>query len=443
LSTPISVTTALVAALLFGISSVADQRSTKKVQSERALSPRILLDLVRQPLWLIAILTNVAGFALQVIALSQGSLAVVQPLLVFDLVFAVLIARSVGFDAGTLPPGTKRWDPVLFGGVGAATAGVAGFLAIGQPSAGHTDVGFDVLAPLAIGLVVVVGGCLVVAARNQNLRPLALALACGVNYGVAAFAVKLVTSEFGGGPSHVFTNWPIYVLAIVGPAGFILNQDAFQEGKILAPVQSIITTADPVISIGLGILWLGVVLRSSPAAIFGEVASLLLMTAGIVITASHSPQVAGERSGPRRKGTRGHAHESRADASGAEQTGQNGPEPAAQDGPEPAALTRGRLDDRARGLCQGQRLDRPVEPVAVRAPDLHGVHHPLDRPDRVAVLNHGGKPAPCRALLVHVGQAVQERHAGVHRVLPRAGLVPVPLGRRETAPSGKSVPARP
>ena len=444
MSTPIAVTTALVAALLFGISSVADQRSTKKVKTERALSPRILLDLVRQPLWLIAILTNIAGFALQVIALSQGSLAVVQPLLVFDLVFAVLIARSIGFDAGTLPPGTKRWDPVLFGGVGAATAGVAGFLAIGRPSAGHTDVGFDVLAPLVIGLVVVVGGCLVVAAKNQNLRPLALALACGVNYGVAAFAVKLVTSEFGNGPSHVFTDWPIYVLAVVGPAGFILNQDAFQEGKFLAPVQSIITTADPVISIGLGILWLGVVLRSSPAAIFGEVATLLLMTVGIVITASHSPQVAEERSGPRRKGSRRHAHESRAHVSGAEQMAQNGPEPAAQDrpepaaqdGPEPAALTRGRPDDRVRGLCHGQRLDRPVEPVAARAPDLHGVQHPLDGPDRVAVLHHGGKPAPHGAVLVQVGRAIQERHASVHRVLPRAGLVPVPLGRRETAPSG-------
>jgi hypothetical protein len=78
----------------------------------------------------------------------------------------------------------------------------------------------------------------------------------------------------------------------VGPAGFILNQDAFQQGRFLAPVQAIITTADPVISIGLGLLWLGVRLRNSPADIFGQVASLLLMAAGIVITARHSPQVA-------------------------------------------------------------------------------------------------------------------------------------------------------
>jgi hypothetical protein len=283
---------ALGAALFLGVSSVADQRSTKRVKTRRALSPAILLDLVRQPLWLTAIAANLVGFALQVVALSFGSLALVQPLLVFDLVFAVLIGRSVGWDASMLPPGTKRWDPVVFAGVGAAAVGVAGFLVVGQPSAGSTDVSSGVLVPLVIGIVVVVGGCLAVATRSLNLRPLALALACGVCYGVAAFAIKLVTSEFGGGPAHVFTSWPIYVLAVVGPAGFILNQDAFQQGKFLAPVQAIITTADPVISIGLGILWLDVVLRSSPAQVFGEVAFLLLMVAGIVITARHSPQVA-------------------------------------------------------------------------------------------------------------------------------------------------------
>jgi hypothetical protein len=295
----VAVVTALAAALFLGISSVADQRSTKRVKTERALSPAILLDLVRQPLWLIAIGANIVGFALQVAALSFGSLGVVQPLLVFDLIFAVLITRSVGWNTCTLPPGTRRWDPVLLLGVGAAALGVAGFLAIGQPSAGHPDVGFSVLTPLAAGLVVVVGGCMAVARRNPGLRPLALALGCGVCYGVAAFAIKLVTTEFGSGPVPVFTNWPFYVLAVTGPVGFILNQDAFQQGTFLAPVQAIITTADPVISIGLSILWLGSYLRGGPAAITGEVLSLVLMTVGIVITARHSPQVAEEAASER------------------------------------------------------------------------------------------------------------------------------------------------
>jgi hypothetical protein len=52
--------------------------------------------------------------------------------------------------------------------------------------------------------------------------------------------------------------------------------------------------ADPVISVGLGVLWLGVRLRSSPTDIFGQVASVLLMAAGIVITAHHAPKVTGQ-----------------------------------------------------------------------------------------------------------------------------------------------------
>jgi hypothetical protein len=286
----VAVVTAVVAALLFGISSVADQRSTKRVKTEKALSPAILLDLVKQPLWLGAIVTNLGAFALQVVALSFGSLAVVQPLLVFDLVFAVLIGRTLLFDPKMFPAGAKRWDPVLFAGVGAATLGVAGFLAIGRPTAGRANVGFSVLLPLALGLVVLVGGCLAVAAKNENLRPLALALGCGICYGVAAFSVKLVTTEAGGGAARVLTNWPIYMLAITGPVGFILNQDAFQQGRFLAPVQAILTTTDPVISIGLSVLWLGSRLQNSPAAIAGVVVSLLVMTVGIVITARRAPQ---------------------------------------------------------------------------------------------------------------------------------------------------------
>jgi hypothetical protein len=137
---------------------------------------------------------------------------------------------------------------------------------------------------------VLVGGCLAVAAKNENLRPLALALGCGICYGVAAFSVKLVTTEAGGGAARVLTNWPIYMLAITGPVGFILNQDAFQQGRFLAPVQAILTTTDPVISIGLSILWLGSRLQNSPAAIAGVVVSLLVMTLGIVITARRAPQ---------------------------------------------------------------------------------------------------------------------------------------------------------
>ncbi len=236
---------------------------------------------------------NIAGFALQVVALDNGSLALVQPLLVGDLMSAVLISFYLRKRAHIQRPGGKRADQAMFAGVAATSIGVAGFLVIGRPSAGENHATFTTLPPLAIGLVVLVGGCLTLGAKSENLRPLATALACGVCYGVAAFSIKLVTAEFSTGPGRVFTDWPIYLFLVVGPLGFLLNQDAFQQGTFLAPVQAIITSADPIISIGLGIVWLNVMVRNSPAAIAGEVTSLFVMIAGIVVTAQHSPQAMG------------------------------------------------------------------------------------------------------------------------------------------------------
>lgn len=280
MSTLIAVVTAVAAALVFGISAVAEQRSTKRVKQEPTLSPRLLLDLVRQPLWLTAIGGTVAGFTLQVVALNFGSLAVVQPILVCDLIFAVLISAYL----------RRQWSPVMLAGVAACAAGIAGFLAVARPTGGHAHISVSVLPSLAVALAVVVAGCLVVAQRSPNLRPLALALACGVNYGVAAFLVKLVTSQAGGGFVTVLTDWPIYALAVVGPLGFLLNQNAFQQGTYLAPVQAIITAADPLISIALASLWLDVRFQSSPAEIAGEALALAVMTAGIFVTAHHAPQ---------------------------------------------------------------------------------------------------------------------------------------------------------
>lgn len=270
---------AVCSALILGTASVAQQRSTKHVRSRRILSPRIMLDLVRQPLWLAGIAGSVAGFALQIVALRFGGLALVEPILACDLIFAVLISSFL----------RRRRDPVIFVGVAACTAGVAGFLVIARPSGGGPNYGLHVLLLLASGLAALIAGCLMVARRNRRLRSLALALACGANYGTAAFLVKLVISEAHGGLPLLFSSWPLYALAVAGPLGFLLNQEAFQESTMIAPVLAIITTTDPVLSIALATLWLGERLSSGRAQIAGETASLALMSAGIAVLARHSP----------------------------------------------------------------------------------------------------------------------------------------------------------
>jgi len=280
-STAAGVAAAVGAALVFGVTSVAEQRSTKRVRQEKTGSPRILLDLVRQPLWDIAILGTIIGFALQVVGLKYAPLAVVEPILVFDLVFAVLISAYLRRSA----------DPLMLAGVGACVVGVAGFLLIARPSHGTGAVGLAEAIWLAIGAVAAVAICLAVGQRSETLRPLGMALATGICYGLSAFLIKLVTSEAShGGLTHVLANWPIYALAIAGPVGFVLNQDAFQSGTFIAPVMAIIVASDPLISIALAYALLDEKVSSSPLAIAGEIICLILMVAGITEIARHSPQ---------------------------------------------------------------------------------------------------------------------------------------------------------
>jgi len=273
---------AVCAALVFGIASVADQRSTKRVKRRGPLSPRIFLDLARQPLWLASVCGTLFGFALQVLALRYGPLALVEPLLVLGLIFATLINAYLN----------KKWDAWLIGGVIATSIGLAGFLAIARPTNGKSSVGFLVILPLAVGLAAGVMGSLALARRSAFARPLALALACGINYGVAAFLVKIVVTDVSGGLPALLSDWPIYALAVVGPLGFLLNENAFQQGTLIAPVLAIITVSDPIISIALGVAFLHERLNGTAVGVAGEVISLAIMVTGVVVTAHRAPHVA-------------------------------------------------------------------------------------------------------------------------------------------------------
>jgi drug/metabolite transporter (DMT)-like permease len=278
-----AVALALTATVLFGTSSVLEQRSTKRVPERHAMSPRLLIDLARQPLWLAAIGIEVAGSLLQILALHFGALAVVQPILVCNLLVAVVV---------TVVTQRLRPDPTMLAGVVCCAAGVAGFLVVAQPSGGRTRVGVAAAVPLAVGLVVALGGCLAGARWSPRLlRPLWLALACGVDFGATAFLLKLAPSALPDGFSDPLRQWPLYLLVVVAPAGFLLNQNAFQAGRLISPVLAIITSVDPFVSIGLAIVVLKERVASTPLDLLAEAASLAVMTGGIVALARRAPHV--------------------------------------------------------------------------------------------------------------------------------------------------------
>jgi drug/metabolite transporter (DMT)-like permease len=283
----VAVTAALATALFYGVSAILEQRSVHQVAERGVFAPRLLVDLARRPLWLASIVATVIGAALQALALHYGPLALVQPILVLDLLFAVLIASALR---------RKAPDRVMFAGVVCCTAGVAVFLAVSQPSGGTENVSLPAVLPLAILLGVVLAICLTWAKFGpRTARPMVLGLACGVCNGVAAFLLKLVTFSLAQGFSEPLEQWPVYALAIVGPVGFLLNQEAFQSGTLIAPALAVITTVTALVSIGIGYLWLNENVASGPADVVTEVVSLGAMTAGVAMLAHRAPAVARER----------------------------------------------------------------------------------------------------------------------------------------------------
>jgi hypothetical protein len=294
---PIAVLVAIAGAITFGASDVIEQRATHRVASRPPLDLRLFADLAVNRLWLIGITVDIAASAMQAIALHFGALALVQPILVLDLLFAVVITAALT----RRPP-----DRILGAGVLACTAGLVLFLAVARPQSPPVAVRPTILLPLGIGIAGTIVLCLVAwRVSPRRFLPLATAFACGAIFGVTAFLLKEITQTIGHGFSPPAQQWPLYAFIVAEPIGFLLNQNAFQESSLIAPVLAIRTVTDPLVAIGIGIVWLNEQIASSPADIAAEVVGLIIMSAGVVALAYRSPHVAAHAARSRLEGRRG------------------------------------------------------------------------------------------------------------------------------------------
>lgn len=276
----VAVPAAVLGAAGFGLATAAQQRATKKVELTPTLSPLLITRLLARPMWLLGLLATVVALALQLVALAFGPITIVQPLLVTGVVFAA------GFSALM---SRHRPDPPILLAALACAAGIAAFLLLARPvpAAADEDVGDPVAGlPFAIALALVVLGCLAYAAGvRHHSRVLALALATGVLYGVTAGLMKVVTGQLRVGLDEPFRHPVLYIVCVIGPIGFLLSQNTFQQGRLVSPAVAVITSVDPVIAVLIGVWWLGERLDSSPALLAGECAAASVVIAAIAFIA--------------------------------------------------------------------------------------------------------------------------------------------------------------
>lgn len=273
----IAVPAAVLGAAGFGLASAAQQRATKQVSQRTTLSPRLLVDLWQRPLWLLGLVMTVVALVLQVVALAFGPVAVVQPLLVSGVVFTGVFVALFNHRR------PDRW--IVLGGLLCA-AGLSAFLLLARPRQ-RVDIAGQALSVrtglvLAVVLAAVVLASLVYSAAVAHpSRILALALATGVLYGVTAVLMKALTDQFRESLTAPFSHPTLYLACIVGPMGFLLSQNTFQQGRLISPAVAVITSVDPIVGVFAGIGWLGEELDTSPGRLAGEAAAALVVLAGI------------------------------------------------------------------------------------------------------------------------------------------------------------------
>ena len=276
---------AIAAAALFGLGAAVQQRVAAHAPDKTVLRPALLWHLARQPFWLVGVGTALVGNVFAGIALGIGGVALVQPLLVTRLIFALPVAAR--WNRRRLR--RREWLGVI-----AVVGGLAGFLVAGRPSAGTHTAGNSLRWLITAAAVGVVTFALVVLARRLRPRTEAPVLGAGAGMlfalqsGLMSIAVATLAT---GGVDAMLAAWPVYAVIGTAVVGTLIAQSAYKLAPLPASYPPLATT-EPLAGIAVGVALLGGTLQLQSGAVAIQVAGLVVMTVGVYVLAA-SPLVTG------------------------------------------------------------------------------------------------------------------------------------------------------
>ncbi len=265
------VVVALCSAATFAVGSALQHRAASAVSTKES-GQRVIARLFRRRSWLLGLLLSAVAFGLHALALSRGELALVQPVIVSGIVFAVLFRAALDRHLPSRP---------VVGWLILTWAGLALFVVVrssrSAPAQGVShEIAFLVVGVAVAGLITIAAGK-VKADRHAGLL---LGAAAGTLFGLVAGLLKLVTVQAQSGLGHALAHWSLWVLIVVGAGAVLLNQRAYQNARlsITAPMLNI---AQVLVAITFGIIVFGERFDGSALAFVAEVAGLVLMGIGI------------------------------------------------------------------------------------------------------------------------------------------------------------------
>ncbi len=279
----VAIPLAVCAALCNALTTIFQRLGVETAPDAEGHGLKLIRHVLHRPIWYVGFAAMLGSFMLQAVALGFGGLSVVQPLMVTELVFLVVILR-VWFGA---PLG---WREAV--GTVLTVAGLAGFLAVSDAGGGTT-------IPSTSGWILVIAACsgavlICLACTRFGSRPWRSAwfgAAAAISFALSAAFTKTTTLLFAGGFWQIFEHWEPYGIVVAGLAGLVLTQDAFHAGPITAS-QATLTIVDPIVSIVIGVGLFDDELRGGKGALSFDAVALLVMCTGLFVL-TQSPLIAG------------------------------------------------------------------------------------------------------------------------------------------------------
>lgn len=274
----------VVAAVCNAAASVLQRQASRGEPESAEFSLRMFADLLRRPAWLLGVATMVAGFVLHAVSISVSRIALVQPILIVELPFTLVLA-SWAFKQ-RVPP--RDWLAILL-----ASAGLALFLGCLAPGGG--DPGRVAPATWAVAGGATLAGLAVLVVAGYRGRHEHRAALLGIATGAAFGLNSTLIAGVGASVSHgtgLFATWQTYAVAVIGPLGFYLLQNAVAAGNLVAS-QPGMTLTNPLVAVAWGLAVFGEHGRGG-AWLAGTVIGALAIGAGTIILARSdllSPEV--------------------------------------------------------------------------------------------------------------------------------------------------------
>jgi drug/metabolite transporter (DMT)-like permease len=239
---------AIVAAFFFALAATLQQKGALGMGEVSLGSPRSLLALGKQTWWLLGTIALLGGYAFQAVALANGRLAVIQPLLVTTIVFALPLGYFLTNQA------INRREVL---GALVVVAGLAIFTVVGDAADGNDNAPANQWALAVLGFGAAAAVLIVLGNKGSLVRKAGLYGACaGVLYGLSASLCKPTVEILGDdGIGAVLTSWEAYAFAIAGVLAFVVQQVSLATGKLATSVATV-SVCNPLVSIVIGTLLL-------------------------------------------------------------------------------------------------------------------------------------------------------------------------------------------